>query len=85
MCVCVCVCVCVCERALACLFLRVSPSVQGDAYFGLSPLTGIQQNDRCNPHDTVTRQVAVPGAVGIRKGGMEQLAEDPLNPDLGAR
>ena len=25
------------------------------------------------------------GAVGIRKGGMEQLAKDPLNPDLGAR
>ena len=33
----------------------------------------------------VTRQVAMPGAVGIRKGGMEQLAKDPLNPDLGAR
>ena len=35
--------------------------------------------------DDVTRQVAMPGAVGIRKGGMEQLAKDPLNPDLGAR
>ena len=35
--------------------------------------------------ESVTRQVAMPGAVGIRKGGMEQLAKDPLNPDLGAR
>ena len=33
----------------------------------------------------MTRQVAMPGAVGIRKGGMEQLAKDPLNTDLGAR
>ena len=44
------------------------------------------QHPRCLlSHIAVTRQVAMPGAEGIRKGGMEQLAKDPLNPDLGAR